>query len=331
MSKIKIPQILTVEKFADMRERFINDFFLPHAEKEVGNEKARNLTAGLRSPNESAALLLDAMILFRQQETRNDNYKYLQHFAKTVTDSEMVDVVVSRLGLKRQIIKAGDDTVSPNIPAVKESDASLLHRYSLAPYGLATTGTRSGYKFHAMTLGARPLITISSESDNVVTQRFEFTPTEGVIRPKDAKARMLKKNSGEVEIRILSPEGNGQASQKLQDEVLEYCRRPDIAQESDHISVRSASIKPYKIEIEAWEETAPTRLIDEKALVQALRDYAEQQHKLGAKIQRSRISQIAHNHNATKLNILQPSADLVCEWFEAPYCQEVDVHVKANR
>ncbi|MCX8936232.1 baseplate J/gp47 family protein [Vibrio parahaemolyticus] len=330
MSAVKVPDILTVEPFEVMRERFINDFFYPHAVKEVGEEMAQLLTTGLRSPNESAALLLDSMILFRQQETRNDNYKYLQNFSETATDSEMIDLVVSRLGLTRQVIQPADNTVFPPIPAVMESDASLLLRYSLAPYGLATTGTRTGYKFHAMTLGERPLITVYRESENVIIQRFEFTSTEGVTRPKDAEARMVTPNSGEVQIRVLSPIGDGSANQALQDAVLAYCSRPDVAQESDHITTASADINPYSIAIDAWEETAPTRLIDREGLNKALSDYAEEQHKLGGTIQRSRIDQIAHNHNATRLNILSPASDVACDWFEAPYCQGVTVNVRTN-
>jgi phage-related baseplate assembly protein len=211
-----------------------------------------------------------------------------------------------------------------------ESDSSLLLRYSLAPYGLATTGTRTGYKFHAMTLGERPLITVYRESENVIIQRFEFTSTEGVIRPKDAEPRMVTPNSGEVQIRVLSPIGDGTADQALQDAVLAYCSRPDIAQESDYLTTASADINPYSITIEAWEETAPTRLIDREGLKQALNAYGKEQHKLGGTIQRSRIHQIAHNYNATRLNILSPTSDVTCDWFEAPYCQGVTVNVRTN-
>lgn len=330
MSAVKIPDILTVEPFEVMRERFINDFFYPHAVKEVGAEVAQLLTTGLRSPNESAALLLDTMVLFRQQETRNDNYKYLQNFSETATDSEMIDLVVSRLNLKRQVIQPADNTVFPPIAAVMESDASLLLRYSLAPYGLATTGTRTGYKFHAMTLGERPLITVYQESPSVIIQRFEFTSTEGVTRPKDAEARMLTPNSGEIEIRVLSPHGDGTADQSLLNAVKSYCSRPDIGQESDHITTASADILSYPISIDAWEENAPTRLIDREGLNQALNEYANDQHKLGGEIQRSRIDQIAHNYNVKKLSIISPATDVLCDWFEAPYCQGVTVNVRAD-
>ncbi|NGZ18026.1 hypothetical protein G6Z94_11815 [Vibrio aestuarianus] len=325
-----IPTILKVESFEVMRERFINEFYLPHATKEVGAEMAEALARGLRSPNESAALLLDAMVLFRQQETRNDNYKYLQEFSVTVTDSGMVDLIVSRLGLKRQVLTAADNSVFPPVAAVMESDASLLLRYSLAPYGLATTGTRTGYKFHAMTLGERPIITVYRESENVVIQRFEFTSTEGVIRPKDAEARMVTPNSGEIEIRVLSPLGDGTASQGLLDSVGAYCTRSDIGQESDHVVTKSAEINAHAIIIEAWEESAPTQLIDRDGLNQALSDYAKEQHKLGGEILHSWIDHLAHKHNAKKVNILSPASDVVCDWYQAPYCQGVTVNVRTG-
>lgn len=325
---INTPTILKVESFDVMRERFINDTYLPHATKEVGAEMATELARGLRSPNESSALLLDAMVLFRQQETRNDNYKYLQEFSETVTDSEMVDLIVSRLGLKRQVLTPANNAVFPPTPEVMESDASLLLRYSLAPYGLATTGTRTGYKFHAMTLGERPIITVSQESKNVIIQRFEFTSTVGITRPKDADARMLTPNSGEVEIRILSPDGDGAASQSLIDSTLVYCSRPDVGQESDSITVKSAEILAETINIDVWEENSPTMLIDREGLSQALRDYAAKQHALGGEILLSRIDHIAHQYNAKKLSIISPQSDVLCDWHQAPYCTEVIANVR---
>ena len=330
MTTVQVPKILQVEPFYVMRERFIEEVFYPHAVKEVGQEMAQLLLTGLRSPNESAALLLDAMILFRQQETRNDNYKYLQNFSKTASDSEMIDLIVSRLGLKRQIIRPADPSVFPPVDAEMESDRSLLLRYSLAPYGLATTGTRTGYKFHAMTLGERPLISVERESENVVIQRYEYSSTEGILRPKDAEARMLRPHSGEVQIRVLSPQGDGTADNALLQRVVAYCQRPDIAQESDDISAASADIYPYQIHLEVWEESTPTRLIDRQGLEQALREYAQQQHRLGGLILRSRIDQIAHNFNAHQLNVSSPVEDVVCDWYQAPYCQEVKVNVSSH-
>ena len=71
----------------------------------------------------------------------------------------------------------------------------------------------------------------------------------------------------------------------------------------------------------AEEQQLPTEAIPTpfEGLNKALNDYVEEQHKLGGTIQRSRIDQIAHNLNATRLNILSPVSDVACDWFEAPY------------
>ncbi|MBN8090500.1 baseplate J/gp47 family protein [Vibrio vulnificus] len=326
---IAIPDILQVEPFEQMRERFITEFFLPHATKEVGEEMAQMLTRGLRSPNESAALLLDAMVIFNQSETRNQNYKYLQNFSLTATDSQMIDLICSRLDIKRQVLEPADNSVFPPKPEKMESNESLLLRYSLAPYGLATTGTRTGYKFHAMTLGSRPRISVYQESENVLIQRFEFLPTDGMTRPKDAEARMLIPHTGNVGLRVLSPHGDGTADEDLLSSVFDYCSRPDIGQATDILTVESAEILSYSIEVEVWEENAPTKLVDREKLNSALNAYAQSQHRLGGEIQHSRIDQIAHNYNARKVVINQPSSDLSCDWYQAPFCIGVSTHVRS--
>lgn len=322
------PAILKVEPFEKMRERFINDFFIPYARSKVGEKAAEQLARGLRSPNETAAVLLDAMILFRQSEVRNDNYKALQQFSETVSDPEMIDLIVSRFGLKRQTIKPADPDSFPPKPAVMESDESLLLRYALAPYGLSTTGTRTGYEFHALTLAERPLMSVEAISETEVIMRYKFQSTNGIERPKNAKARMIVPNSGKVEVRILSFKGNGQASDELIANTLAYLKRPDIAQASDEISVKSGEIRPYSIDMAVTEISEPNRLVNKASLDKALQDYATEQHKLKGIIQVSRLKQIAHNHNAFDITINHPQSDFRCDWFQAPYCTGITTSVR---
>ncbi|MBV7264318.1 hypothetical protein KCG43_20105 [Photobacterium sp. WH24] len=326
---MSLPEILTVKSFDELRERFIEDIFLPHAIREVGPERADQIAQGLLAPNETAALLLDCMILYSQQNTRNENYKALQQFSQTATDSEMIDLIVGRLGIKRQVLEPADNSVFPPKSAVMESNASVLLRYSLAPYGLATTGTRTGYRFHSLTMGERPKITVEAESENVVLMRYEFQSTDGIERPRDAQARMIEANSGKVENRLLAFGGDGTASPELCAANLAYLTRDDIAQETDELSSLSADIIPYQIEIDCEEVSEPGQLIDREALSAALWNYASNQHALGGvKVLRSKIDQIAHNHNADSLVIVSPAADILAEWYQAPYCTGVTINVR---
>ncbi|MBD1559599.1 hypothetical protein HC752_21890 [Vibrio sp. S9_S30] len=323
-----IPDLFRVPEFSDMRERFITEFFIPHATAKLGEAAAQQLAAGLRSPNETAAVLLDVMVLFRQAELRNESHRAMQNFSDTVTDSQMVDLIVSRLNLKRQVITPANPNTFPPQDAVMESDESLLLRYALAPYGLSTTGTRTGYEFHALTVGERPLMSVHAESENVVVMRYEFTPTEGVARPKSARARMVVPQSGQVEVRILAFEGNGSASDSLVELVQRYLTRPDIAQESDTVTVKSAAIVNYNIDIDVKEVSAPNQLVNRLALQSALEEYVKREHQLGGTIRRSYLDHIAHQFNAHSLIINAPQSDVICEWNQAPYCSGITVHVQ---
>lgn len=326
------PEILKVKPFSELREQFIKGVFIPYATSQVGGEMAQQLAAGLESPNECAALLLDCMILYRQQETRNDNYLALQQFSQTATDSDMIDLIVGRFQIERQVIEPADNSVFPPKAAVMESDESLLLRYSLAPFALATTGTRLGYRYHALTIGTEPLKSVEVESSNVVVMRYEFVNDDGVERPKDADARMLTPQSGEVSVRILSFQGDGQASQSLCDAVFNYLSRDDIGQESDTLTVDSAEIVTFEIDIEVMETPEPNKLVDRTALTNDLWDYVKKQHKLGGRIQHSKLDQIAHNHNADEIVIKKPvESDLKCEWYQAPFCTGVNSIVKPKQ
>lgn len=321
------PAILTVEPFDKMRTDFIEGA-RDYLTERIGLVQATAMIEGAYSTNSALAVWTDYTILWRQSEVRKDNYKALQFFSETVTESDMVDLVVSRFGLKRQVIEKGDPNASPPTQDVHETDESLLLRYAIAPFSLSTTGTQTGYKYHMMTVGEKPLISVESPRENVVVVTYEFAPTDGIERPKDAEARMIEPNSGKVEGRILSRDGNGTANQALCDSVLTYISRPDIAQATDELSVKSADILEYRIKMSVKEVSKPNQLVDRVGLNNALQDYANQQHRLSGKIQRSRLDQIAHNFNASGLVITYPAMDVICEWYQAPFCTGIETDVR---
>lgn len=325
------PEILRAEPVESIKKRFIKNAFIPQATEEVGETAAKLMSEGLESTNETACVFLNSVALFRNQEVRNDNYKALQFFSDTVTESDMVDKICGRNGIKRQVIQEADPEAQPPKPRIMESDESMLLRNALAPYGLATTGTRTGYQFHALTIGERPLISVESESENVVLVRYEFRPTDGIERPKSAEPRMVEANSGKVNLKILSHSGNGEASPELVSSVLEYLTRPDIAQETDELSVDSGEIIDYEIDLALTEVPEPNKLVDRDGLNKALNKYKEEQHRLGGLIKRSKLIQIAHNYKAHGVEVRKPDADIICTWEQAPFCTGINVDVTVQK
>ncbi|MFL7036492.1 baseplate J/gp47 family protein [Vibrio lentus] len=322
----KTPEIIETPDFETFRRDFVA-FALTTLKKidSFSEVQIRDLIAAFNSPNETIAIWTDLFILWRQTEVRNDNHKALQQFSVTVTDDEMIDLVVARLGVKRQVIQEEDTTVFPIKPEILESNKSVLARYAVAPYGLSSTGTRAGYKFHSLSVGGRPLIEIETLSPDKVTMTYTFKPDSNVERPKDANARSLEKNTGKVTNCVLSWSGNGVASQSLIDSVQKHITRGDIAQETDEVETVSASIVGYKVLLRVTEKNEPTHLIDRASLVEELNEYTEESHRLESTVHRSRFSQIAHNNNALTVEVVEPAADIECSWNQAPYCEGIDI------
>lgn len=292
-------------------------------------EIADDLKEAFDNESELLAQITEAFVLRRQAEIREQNYWALQMFRRYVTESDMVELLALQYGLKRQLLKAADESTFPPTPAVMESDDSLLRRFDLAPYQFHTTGTRLGYKFHALTLDERPTITIDSQDDAVI-MRYEFP---GLTRPmpvKDAAPRMLKPNSGEVCVTILSRENaDGTASEALLERVQNYLRRDDIAQESDLVTVKSAKPKHYPIHVTIYTGGDPTNSVIESEAKAATLAFTEKMHQLGATIDREAVGAIYYELGAKRAKVHQPAADVICDWDEAPYCSEVVIDVQA--
>lgn len=293
-------------------------------------DKAKQLREAFSNQGELLAQVTQAFVLKRTAEIREQNHQALQMFRKYVTDSDMVDLLALQYSLKRQVIEAGDDSIFPPKPAVMESNESLLQRFDLAPFQFHTTGTRLGYRFHAMTLEERPTISVSSEPDAVV-MRYEF-PDHALPNPiKDAQARMLEANSGKVCVALLSRSSpNGVPSAQLLERARVYLNRDDIAQESDEVTVKAAVPKPYQIEVTLFTGADPNNHINNASAVATAWQFAEKAQKLGGIIDREEVAHIFYELGAKRAKVQAPAADVLCAWDEAPHCTEVIVNVRSE-
>ncbi|MBY7859119.1 baseplate J/gp47 family protein [Vibrio fluvialis] len=293
-------------------------------------EKASYLQQALTTDSELLAQVLQALILKYIADTREKNYWALQMFRKYVTESDMVDLLALQYNLKRQTLESGDTSVFPPKPAVMESDDDLLRRFDLAAYQFHTTGTRLGYKFHALTLDERPLITVESEDDAVVV-RYTFPDAAPSALVKDAAARMTEANTGKVVVAILSRESvDGIPSSDLLARAGKYLNRDDIAQESDEVTVKAAVIKPYIMEVALYTGANPNNHVTEELAVRAGTQFAERKHRLEEIIDLEEIGHEFYELGVKRVKVIQPAADVVCAWDEAPHCTEVIVHVRAE-
>ncbi|MFD2177853.1 baseplate J/gp47 family protein [Veronia pacifica] len=292
-------------------------------------ELAGAITEALSNEGELLTQVIEALILKRIAEKREDNHQAMQMFRKFVTDSDMVDLLALQYNLKRQVLEAADDSVYPPKPAVMESDQELLRRFDLAPYQFHTTGTRKGYQFHALTLGERPKISMHTEPDTLIV-RYDFPKELAPQRVKDAQARMLTPHSGKVDVAILSREGDGTASDALLNRVSDYLNRDDIAQESDQLTTRSAVIKPYRIVATLYTGADPLHHVTTETAEKVATEFADRAHRLGGHVDRLKIGEVLYGLDPKRVSLTEPAADIECGWDEAPHCTEVIIHVSAD-
>ena len=292
-------------------------------------EKAKQLTEAFNNQGELLAQVTQAFVLKRNAEIREQNHQALQMFRKFVTDSEMVDLLALQYNLKRQVFEPEDNTVFPPKAAAMEDNENLLRRFDLAPYQFHTTGTRLGYRFHALTLDERPKITVESE-ENVVVMRFEF-PTERLSNPvKDAQTRMTEPNSGKVCTAVLSRETEtGEPSDELLSRVKKYLCRDDIAQESDEVSTKASAFKDYKIHVVARTGVDPKNDFSEKQGKEIAWSFAKKKFNLETDIEIGEI-EFEFRKRGIRPIVLEPQENITCAWDEAPRCTEVVIDVRAE-
>lgn len=236
-----------------------------------------------------------------------------------------LDHVVAFQSLERQTISPGDPSAFPPVPEVKESDDQLLLRYWLAPHGPAA-GSKLSYRYHCMTLGQRPKISVHKPDSTQVVVTYTLPESSTAANVKDASAE--RTSPGQVTLSILSSDGDGAPSVGLLDEVREYFRRDDVRPETDLVIVQGATLLPYKMEVTCQVQKGPDTRVFKTAVEKELQAYAISQHGLGQKIERSYMIFLLHKAGVSSPVIVHPVADVVALSTQAPYCTDVKVTVQ---
>lgn len=188
-----------------------------------------------------------------------------------------------------------------------ETDDEFRRRVQMAPESFSTAGPDGAYIFHALA------------ADEDVQDAFPYSP-----------------DGFKVDLYILSRIGDGTASADLLNTVDEYVSRDNLRPLNDELTVKSAVIKPYVIEVEL---TLPNGPGESETITQAtkrLQSLATETHVLGGQVTLSLINAAAHVQSENSdsdvsfqpvvdVNILQPAASVLCAMTEAPYCTQIIV------
>lgn len=203
----------------------------------------------------------------------------------------------ARYYVKRLVVQAADPNASPPLPLIMEDDDSLLERIQDAYEGLSTAGPRGAYEFHARAADGRVI-----------------------------DVRAISPEPCDIEIYVLSFEGDGTASQELLDIVAAAVNEEDIRPLSDRVTVISSTIVDFQITVKLHMNVSGPGRAQAIALAQErLATYYYRRKRQGWSVWLSRIDSLSDVEGVDRVEIIEPAADIVLSESQAARCTAIDV------
>ena len=213
------------------------------------------------------------------------------------TDSDLDNLAVN-FNVERLTIQEEDDSVTPPIEAVMESDADLRTRTQQAFEGLSVAGPTAAYEFWGRS------------ADGRVADISAVSPTPACVT-----------------ISVLSREGDGTASYDLLSVVAAALNDEEVRPVADRVTVQSAEIVPYQIDATLYIYPGPEAEPVRQASEQQLQAYIAAQNRLGRDIRLSAIYAALHVEGVQRVELAQPVADIVLSDYQASHCTEYTITV----
>ena len=213
------------------------------------------------------------------------------------TDSDLDNLAVN-FNVERLTIQEEDDSVTPPIEAVMESDPDLRTRTQQAFEGLSVAGPTAAYEFWGRS------------ADGRVADISAVSPTPACVT-----------------ISVLSREGDGTASDELLSVVAAALNDEEVRPVADRVTVQSAEIVPYQIDATLYIYPGPEAEPVRQASEQQLQAYIAAQNRLGRDIRLSAIYAALHVEGVQRVELAQPVADIVLSDYQASHCTEYTITV----
>lgn len=213
------------------------------------------------------------------------------------TESDL-DNLGKLYGIERKLIQPEDTSTIPPTRAIYESDEALRKRIMEAPKGFSVAGPRASYIYYGKLADAQV---------------------------KDISAVSILPM--EVDITVLSYDGNGGASDELIDRVYNKLNEEDIRPMGDLIRVNGAEIIDFKIHIKVIFKQG--NVIDKNSIMTKiknnLQNYVDMEHKLGGFVSQAGIYSCSFIENIEDVIIISPIDNIKCSLNSAPHCDDITI------
>ncbi|MBS6436790.1 MULTISPECIES: baseplate J/gp47 family protein [Pantoea] len=209
-----------------------------------------------------------------------------------------LDQLGANNGVTRLTLRAADSSTLPPTAAVMESDDNFRMRIAAAFEGLSVAGPSGAYEYHAKSADGR-IADVSATS------------------PAPA----------EVVITVLSREGDGTAPADLLTIVANALNDEDVRPVADRVRVQAAAIVSYRVDATLFlypgPEAEPIRAAAEAKLLA----FINAQSRLGRDIRQSALYAALHVEGVQRVELAQPTADVVLDKTQAAWCSGYSITV----
>ena len=228
--------------------------------------------------------------LLQRQEFNERLVGRLVAFASEAT----LDHIGAAIGVARLIVTPADDITGA--PAVYEADDDFRQRIVLGPEGFAAAGPELAYVKHA------------KDASGLVLDASASSPAPG-----------------EVEVTVLSREGDGTASDALLALVAARVTDRAVRPLGDLVSVISARHRPFAIVARIFTFAGPDAGLVLDVARAKLDAYLAASRRLGRDITMSGLYAAMTVEGVQRVEILAPLSDIVCDLSEAARCTSIDL------
>ena len=202
-----------------------------------------------------------------------------------------LDNLAGLFGVVRLVVDPGDPSAIPPVPPTLESDADFRRRVTLSMEGFSTAGPVGAYIFHAL-----------SASGDVLD------------------ASVISPEPGEVRVTVLSRDGNGAPSSELLAAVSSALNDQDVRPLTDTVIIQAPVIETFTIEATLYFFSGPDAGVVMQSAQAAAQAYADAQRRLGRDITLSGIYAALHQPGVQRVDLAEPSANIVIGPTEAAFC-----------
>lgn len=213
-----------------------------------------------------------------------------------------LDNLVVNFNVERLIVQAGDDTVTPPIPEIMESDADLRSRSQQAFEGLSVAGPTAAYEFFARSAsGSVADVSATSPSPACVT------------------------------VTVLSQDGDGTAADELLQAVSDALNDETVRPVADRVTVQSAEIIDYTISatLHLYSNLSATEALILATAKERLNSYISGRW-LGRGASLSGIYAALQVEGVQRVELTSPAGDVICTPQQAAYCSSITLAVGSD-